>query len=227
MDAATEILQSMHDDSYVCIKIEDSGGGIPQEVVSKIFDPFFTTKREGSGLGLAICHSIVNKHDGFIMAKSVLGKGTTMSIYLPAVVSSEKTIAQEQKQKPAVKATILVMDDDEMLRKLLEAQLSFLGHKSVLAEDGEQAINKYQQLQDNGTPVDLVIMDLTVPGGMGGLKAAEKLLQRDNKAKIIVSSGYSNDKVVANFREYGFIAALGKPFDIKELRKSIEAVLME
>jgi len=117
------------------------------------------------------------------------------------------------------------MDDEEMIRNLAQAQLSTLGHEAVLVVDGEQAINKYQKLQDSGTPVDLVIMDLTIPGGMGGREAVQKLLQLAPEAKIIVASGYSNDPVMANYREYGFCAAVAKPFNLAELREGIDSVL--
>lgn len=117
------------------------------------------------------------------------------------------------------------MDDDEIIRNLVQAQLSVLGHETVPVADGEQAINKYQELQDSGTSVDLVIMDLTIPGSMGGQEAAHQLLQVDPEAKIIVASGYSNDPVMANYREYGFCAAITKPFDLTELMKGIESAL--
>jgi CheY-like chemotaxis protein len=112
-----------------------------------------------------------------------------------------------------------------MLRTLAEAQLAALGHESVLVADGEQAINKYQELQDCGVSVDLVIMDLTIPGGVGGQEAAQKLLQIDPEAKIIVASGYSNDPIMANYKDYGFLAAVTKPFDLKDLSDAIASVL--
>ena len=116
------------------------------------------------------------------------------------------------------------MDDEKMLRELASSQLDVLGHEAILVNDGAQAINKYQELQDSGTPVDLVIMDLTIPGGMGGQRAAAKLLSIDPNAKIIVASGYSNDPVMANYREYGFCAAIAKPFDLKQLSNTISSI---
>jgi len=120
---------------------------------------------------------------------------------------------------------IMVMDDEEIVRNITRSQLSVLGHDVVLVEDGEQAINRYQKSQESNMPVDLVILDLTIPGGMGGEEAAAKILQIDPKAKIIVASGYSNDPVMANYREYGFASSLTKPFDLDGLRKSIESAL--
>ena len=116
----------------------------------------------------------------------------------------------------------MVMDDEEMIREIVQKQLSILGHDAVLVADGEEAINKYQELQANGTPVDLVIMDLTIPGGMGGREASKKLLQIAPETKIIVVSGYSNDPLMANYREYGLSAAVAKPFDLARLKKAIE-----
>lgn len=226
-DAATEALLSVDRGNYVRVTIQDTGVGIPKEIIDKIFDPYFTTKQEGSGLGLAICHSIINKHDGHITAESIPGKGTKFRIYLPAA-SSHADLKQTQKPKikPAVKAArIMLMDDEEMIRNLVQSQLIKLGHEPVLATDGEQAINKYQELQDIGQPIDLVIMDLTIPGGMGGQEAAQKLLLLDPSAKIIVASGYSNDPVMAHYQDHGFCAAIAKPFDLKELSHAISSAL--
>ena len=225
-DAASESLLSMHEENYVRINVHDTGVGMPPEIIDKIFDPYFTTKQEGSGLGLAICHSIINKHDGHITVQSRSGKGTLFTIYLPAELSKDITVVKEQKARPAMKgARIMVMDDEEMIRNLLQTQLASLGHETVLVIDGKQLINKYQKLQDSGTPVDLVIMDLTIPGGMGGQEASQQLLQLDPEARIIVASGYSNDPVMANYREYGFCAAVAKPFDLEELKTGIDSAL--
>lgn len=225
-DAAAEICLGADKGDYVRIAIQDNGIGIPKDLVDKIFDPYFTTKQEGSGLGLAICHSIINKHDGYLSVDSVLGKGTTFLIYLPATHSTEQRNSELPGVNSFVKsARIMVMDDEEMLRDVAQSQLTALGHEAVIVSDGEQAIQSYQEQQENGVPVNLVIMDLTVPGGMGGLEATEKLLQIDPDAKIIVASGYSNDPVMANYKEYGFQAAVAKPFDLKELSNAITSVL--
>lgn len=225
-DAASEPLLSMYEKSFVRINIQDTGVGIPPEIIDKIFDPYFTTKQEGNGLGLAICHSIISKHDGHITVQSSPGKGTLFTIYLPAELSKDITVVKEQKARPAMNAArIMVMDDEEMIRNLVQTQLAALGHKTVLVIDGKQLINKYQELQDSGTPVDLVIMDLTIPGGMGGQEAAQQLLQLDPDAKIVVASGYSNDPVMANYLEYGFCAAVVKPFDLEELKMGIDSAL--
>ncbi len=225
-DAAGESLLSVDKGRYVRIIIEDTGVGIPLEIVDKVFDPYFTTKQKGSGLGLAICHSIIHKHGGYITVTSVPGRGTTFTLYLPAAFLGNSRDPKEKVVSHAVKAArIMVMDDDPMLRNLACSQLAMLGHESFAVVDGEQAINRYQELQDQGRPVDLVIMDLTIPGGMGGREAAQRLLALDPKAKIIVASGYSNDPVMATYREYGFKSAIAKPYNLAELSAIIDSVL--
>lgn len=225
-NAAMESLLSLDEGSYVRITLQDAGIGIPKTIIDRIFDPYFSTKQEGSGLGLAICHSIINKHDGHITVDSTPGRGTRFSIYLPAILNGNIAETSVGKSKPLTKAfRIMVMDDEKMLLDVALAQLTVLGHEAIPVTDGERAINRYRELQDNACPVDLVIMDLTIPGGMGGQEAAQKLLQVDPKAKIIVSSGYSNDPVMAEYRKYGFVAAIAKPFDLRELSDTIVSAL--
>ena len=211
---------------FVCISIEDSGSGIPDDVKERIFDPYYTTKPEGSGLGLAICHSIITKHDGQIAVESTLGVGTTFSVYLPAVSSGGVIHRDESPLQTTVKgASILVMDDEEMIRDVAHGQLSLLGHDAILVANGDAAIQTFMELQNTDSPIDLVIMDLTIPGGMGGAEAARKLLELVPDAKIVVASGYSNDPVMANYKQFGFCAAIVKPFHLDELRNCIETVL--
>ncbi len=225
-DAAGEALLSVDRGRYVRIVIEDTGVGIPMEIIDKVFDPYFTTKQKGSGLGLAICHSIIHKHGGYITVASVPGRGTIFTLYLPAAFQDDNGDHKEKDISRAAKAArIMVMDDEEMLRNLACSQLTLLGHEPITVTDGKQAINRYQELQDQGTPVDLVIMDLTIPGGMGGREAAQKLLALDPQARIVVASGYCNDPVMATYREYGFKAAIAKPFNLAELSAAINTVL--
>ncbi|AGF77310.1 PAS domain S-box [Desulfocapsa sulfexigens DSM 10523] len=224
---SSELLVSRHsDDFFVRITLQDSGSGIPQEIINNIFDPYFSTKEEGNGLGLAISHTIILKHHGSITVHSSPGQGTTFNIYLPADPGAVCSTNKNEKSMPLPRASrIMVMDDDKMIRVLVEAQLASLGHEAILAVDGNEAIRLYQEMEAKGTPVDLVIMDLTIPGGMGGKEAARKLLQLAPEAKIIVSSGYSNDQVLSHYRDYGFCAAVSKPFDMKELREGINSAL--
>uniref|UniRef100_UPI004057700D hybrid sensor histidine kinase/response regulator n=1 Tax=Candidatus Electronema sp. TaxID=2698783 RepID=UPI004057700D len=212
--------------SLVRITIQDSGPGIAPEIMDKIFDPYFTTKPEGNGLGLAICHTVVKKHDGHIAVRSEPGQGAVFSIWLPAeAAAAQAVLTEEQETAPPLPRRVLVMDDDEMLRKLVQAQLRALGHEAVLAADGEEAVRLFRQLREEGRPADFVIMDLTIPGGMGGKETARLLLAEDPDARLIVASGYSNDPVLAEYRNYGFRAAVAKPFNLQELRQAIAAAL--
>jgi len=211
---------------FVKISLHDSGIGIPADLMEKIFEPYFSTKHEGSGLGLAVTQSIINKHNGHILAKSSPGFGTTFTIYLPA---SEKTTIQKHKsyieEKVSSQAKILIMDDNTMLRTVAEEMLLQLGHEVVLAVDGEQAIKLYQESVKSDKLFDLVIMDLTIPGGMGGKEAVQEILNIDSDAKVIVSSGYSNDPIMANFKNYGFCSAIAKPYRLQELSKMISHLI--
>ena len=205
--------------NYIKIVIKDQGFGIPADSLEKIFDPYFTTKEKGSGLGLAITHSIVSKHGGYISVDSELGQGTIFTIYLPA--SQERPVL-EPKDVVASPVTgqgrIMVMDDEKMVRNFVEKALSRSGYEVVLAEDGGEAVLLYQEAKAAGCPIDLVIMDLTIPGGMGGKEAVKEIHKIDPEAKVIVSSGYSNDPVMADFDKYGFCATLVKPVQLQELR---------
>jgi len=211
--------------NYIKLSIKDQGEGIPEEYRSKIFDPFFTTKEKGSGLGLAVCHSIIKKHNGHISLESEPGAGTTFHIYLPA---AEKTIpAKEESGSVSIsgKGRILVMDDEKSVRDTAGRMLKGIGYDVTFAKDGNEAIQLFFQAQEQGQPFDTIIMDLTIPGGMGGKNAVKKLLSLDPKIKVIVSSGYSNDPVMAEFKKYGFAGVITKPYAIKELSRVLHKVL--
>lgn len=211
---------------FVSIAISDTGKGIPKEVIDKIFDPYFTTKHDGTGLGLAVCHSIVKKHDGRIEVASAPGKGTTFTILLP--VSHKDTVEQVTTAPPeesGKKARVLIMDDEKMVREIAGRMLSHLGHDVVGTEDGHQAIEAYQQAINEGRRFDLVLMDLTIPGGMGGKEAVTEIRNIDPDAKVIVSSGYANDPVMSNYQEYGFSGVIAKPFMMDELNRIIAKLL--
>ena len=210
---------------YVKISLADSGIGIPKEYLVKVFDPYFTTKEEGRGLGLASCYSIMKKHNGHMEVASELGKGTTFTLYLPA--SEENPIEHESKKimLRARQGKILFMDDEEMVRNIAGEMLSKLGYKVCLARDGRDAIEKFEEARAGGEAFDAVIMDLTVPGGMGGKEAVRELLRIDPHVKAIVSSGYSNDPITASYREYGFIEVLAKPYKMNDLGSIVEKVL--
>ncbi|WP_456405716.1 PAS domain S-box protein [Caldithrix abyssi] len=206
---------------YIKITIKDQGVGIPPKYLSKIFDPFFSTKQSGSGLGLTTAFSIVKKHKGHIEVQSEVGVGTEFTIYLPATTKRKEKVAEKLKfskfkfgnQRPVV----LIMDDEEMVRDLAANLFDQLGFVVIQARDGSEAINLYKSFKENERKIDLVVMDLTIPGGMGGKEAIKKLLEVDPDARVVVSSGYSNDPVMAQFEKYGFKACLRKPFKLEEL----------
>lgn len=212
------------DDRLVRLTIRDNGCGIPANILEKIFDPYFSTKQEGSGLGLAISHSIIKKHGGTIEVESTPGEGTLFSIFLPAATVGLAAEVQET-CVPSCQGRILVVDDEEIVRNISAAMLSELGHEVLLAEEGRQAIMLYRQNLQQNTPIDLLIMDLTIPGGMGGQEALQQILAIDPQAKAIVSSGYSNDPVMANFADYGFVAAITKPYQLGDMSKLINQLL--
>ncbi len=211
---------------YVKISVHDHGCGIEEKYLQKIFDPYFTTKPKSSGLGLTIAYSIIRNHSGHVVAESVTGKGTTVTFFLPV---SEDVHIPEQSDKDKIlegKGKILVMDDDEMLREVLEIILERLKYDFTMTEDGEEAIKLYKQEKEKGTPFDAVIIDLTIPGGMGGKEAIEKLREIDPDIKAIVSSGYSSDPVMADYKKYGFSAVILKPYGIEELSKTLYDIIV-
>ncbi len=212
---------------YVKISIEDKGHGIPVEQLTKIFDPYFTTKQKGSGFGLTTTYSIIQRHDGHIAVESELGVGTTFQIYLPA--SSKKYEWKEtvKDDSAVITGKILIMDDEEMVRNFVLRALEHFGNDVEVACDGQEAITLYKKAMDSGNPFDVVIMDLTIPGGMGGKKAIKKLIEIDPEAKAIVSSGYTDDPVVSNFGEYGFKDKISKPYKLEELKKVLNDVMSE
>ena len=212
---------------YVLITVRDHGLGIPPEHLAKIFDPYFTTKQSGSGLGLAVVYSVIANHGGHITVDSELGKGTIFSIYLPS--AGKSPLAEKPAETPAPlgkgQGKILVMDDEELIRNVSTAMLKQLGYEPHTANDGEEAITLYLQAKKDGHPFDLVIMDLTVPGGMGGKEAIARLRQLDPQVKAVVSSGYANDPIMANFGEYGFCGVAPKPFGLQELSRLLRMIL--
>lgn len=222
---AEEIVSGLKPGRYVKILIQDQGIGIPEDHLNRIFDPYFTTKPEGSGLGLATSYSIVKKHDGLITVESEIEFGTTFSIYLPA---SEARKQRPQHYADSVhntgKGRILIMDDEEAIRNLTREMLLLLGYDVVLAKDGAQAIKLYADMRD-GHPFSAVIMDLTVPGGIGGCEALKVLKQIDPNIKAIVSSGYSNDPVMADYAGYGFCDVMAKPYTLNDLAETLQRVI--
>ena len=213
------------------ISITDSGSGINPDIIDKLFDPYFTTKAKGSGLGLSICHSIVHQHGGTISVTSSPGKGATFTILLPVGPKKEQTGARRREELLPEQTSdqkgvrILLMDDEEMVSKVASAMLRHLGHEVELARDGQEAIFLYKQSMEEGRKFALIIMDLTIPGGMGGKDAIREIHKIDPKVSAIVASGYSNDPIIASFAEYGFCAAIIKPFLVQDLTEGIATAL--
>ncbi|MBI5103316.1 MAG: PAS domain S-box protein [Nitrospirae bacterium] len=210
---------------YVEISIKDSGIGIPAHYLPRIFDPYFTTKEKGSGLGLATSYSIMKNHGGLIDVSSEVGKGSVFRIYLPSA-GIRKTAPLPSPPAPSGRsARILVMDDEEIVRMVSGELIQSLGHKVELAEHGTAAIEKYRQAQSDGDPFDIVILDLTIRGGMGGDEAVRELRAIDPAVKAVVSSGYSDDAIVSSYPDHGFDAFLKKPYDVDGLRDVINSLL--
>ncbi len=211
---------------YVRISIKDSGVGIPVSHLKKIFDPYFSTKQRGSGLGLSLSYSIITKHGGQIFAESKQGEGTTFTFYLPAVQGKEKIEEKlSDNKKDEARYSVLVVDDEEAVRDVAKSMLDYLGHVSTHVADGAQAVKQFKLAKDSGKPFDLTIIDLTMPGGMSGEEAAKEILRIAPEAKILVSSGYSNNPIMANYREYGFSGAMAKPYQLDELKDIMDNIL--
>jgi CheY-like chemotaxis protein len=212
--------------NYLKITIEDQGCGITPENLPRIFDPYFTTKSEGSGLGLASAYSIIKRHGGAIEVSSTEGVGSCFTIHLPAV--SQGSPAGEaigEESELAGNGRVLVMDDEEIIREVATEILEYAGFQVECCVDGKEAVERYRISHGTASPFDAVIMDLTIPGGMGGREAADLILEIDPAAALIVSSGYSNDKVIADFRHYGFRGAVIKPFSAGELAGEVQRLI--
>ncbi|MBM9605487.1 hybrid sensor histidine kinase/response regulator [Desulfopila inferna] len=215
---------------YVRVSVTDSGIGIPQDILGRIFDPYFSTKEKdshkGSGLGLAIVHSIISKHGGAITVDSSPGTGSTFDIYLPALDSLESTAAAVPEEIVSHgRGLILVMDDEEMIRNVVCRMLAHLGFKTVEARDGREALDLYGKHLEEDERFDAVIMDLTIPGGMGGEETVKKVLTIDSEAKVIVSSGYSSDPILDNYSSFGFCNIVSKPYQLHSLSRVLTQTL--
>ena len=213
----------------VQVIVQDQGVGIAPQHMDKVFDPYFSTKQQGSGLGLASCYSIINKHNGTITAESELNQGTTFTLTLPAVEEVEKILNAAQDTDLSADSTtgarILVLDDEVLVQQMSGAMLEEMGHQVDYAVHGEEAISKYQAAREKQQGYDIVICDLTIPGGIGGQEAAQQILKINPQAKLIVSSGYATDPIMASYSEYGFQGRVTKPYGFAELQKVVQQTL--
>jgi len=224
-DRSPEALVALKPGPYVKISIVDEGCGIAEEQLQKIFDPYFTTKDEGNGLGLFTSYSIIKKHDGHIDVASVVDVGTTFNLYLPASEQPFDDAVAKATRSTAGSGKVLVMENEEEVCDVIEAILQHYGYDVMFAADGVEAIAAYQQAQESRAPFDAVIMDLTIPGGMGGKEAIERLLDLDPQVKAIVASGYANDPVMLDYRAHGFAACIAKPYHTETLRQTLHEVI--
>ncbi len=228
-EVADEVVPGLRPGRYVRVQIRDTGHGIAEQYIDKIFDPYFSTKEKdsnkGSGLGLSIVHSIITKHDGIISVASNPDRGTTFTLYLPALDSEGEMARAPEGIIVRGKGRIMIMDDEEIVRKVVCDMLAYLGYEGIEARDGHEALQLYASCRRAGRDIDAVIMDLTIPGGMGGKEAVQRLLALDPRALVIVSSGYSNDPIINDYRRAGFCNIVSKPYQILDLSRILSAVL--
>lgn len=215
----------LNEGKYVKVSIKDDGIGIPESYLSKIFDPYFTTKERGKGLGLTTCFSIIKKHGGYITVESKQGTGTTFNIYLAAMPETIHSDADKADGIISGKGKVLIMDDEEDVRTVAGEMLEAIGYNTESACDGNEAIEKYKKARATDQPFDVVIMDLTIPGSMGGKEAIKRLKEINPSVKTIVSSGYANDPIIANYKKYGFTGILTKPYRIENLSTVLHQVI--
>ena len=210
---------------YLRVRVSDTGIGIPKEALPRIFDPFYTTKEKGSGLGLTTVYSVVRKHEGVVTVESEPGGGTSFFLFLPVPRNAHRREADQE--SGSGKRSVLVMDDEGMVREVALEFLGHLGYEGAAVEAGDAAIAAYRDAREAGRPFSAVIMDLTIPGGMGGKEAVRRLHDLDPGVRAIVSSGYSNDPVMADPARFGFRGVIAKPYRMRELREVLEGVLSD
>jgi CheY-like chemotaxis protein len=214
-------------DHWILITVQDQGIGISKENSAKIFDPYFTTKSTGSGLGLATSYSIIRNHGGVLWAESEVGVGSRFSFLLPALSPEKIPPPPTEKEIKFGHGHILIMDDEAQIRKVLGEMVQTCGYSFQVVPDGEQALHMFRQSQSGGEPFSAVILDLTIPGGLGGKEVVKEMLSLDPHLRAIVVSGYSNDPVLANYEDYGFKGRVAKPFNLVDLSIVLNSVIEE
>src|SRR5438876_10090983 len=223
----TPVVPDLPPGDYIRISIRDEGAGIPEEYLKRIFDPYFTTKPKGNGLGLATTYSIIKNHNGLVTVKSQLHVGSTFTLYLPAALHQEMPAEQPRAVTPAMTGSgrVLVVDDEESVRTLVHFTLTRLGYEVMETETALQGVNLYLEKFQAGERFDAVILDLTLPGGMGGKEALKKLIEIDPTVNAIVSSGYATDATMSRYQDFGFHGVIAKPYEAAELGKIIYDVI--
>jgi CheY-like chemotaxis protein len=216
----------LHEGEYIRITIKDSGIGIPKEIISRIFDPFFTTKEKGHGLGLATAYSIIRKHDGSIDVESETGKGSLFQIFLPASNKVSEDRGEDAGEYLRGSGKILLMDDEEFIRETVSAMLRTLGYEPICAKDGKETLALIAQSRETGeNRLAAIILDLTIPGGIGGREVVTRIREKDKDIPVIVASGYSEDPVMAQPGNYGFSGSIAKPFTVKEISRLLKKLI--
>lgn len=213
---------------YIRISIRDEGVGIPEQYLKRIFDPYFTTKPKGNGLGLATTYSIIRSHNGLITVKSEVHAGSTFNVYLPAALHQQLPVVDQPStftQAMTGSGRVLVVDDEEAIRALVEFTLTRLGYQVSQAATALEGVNLYREKFESGERFDAVILDLTLPGGMGGKEALKKLIEIDPTVNAIVSSGYATDATMSRYQDFGFRGVIAKPYEAAELGKIVHEVI--
>ena len=211
------------------ISITDAGTGIAEEHLARIFDPYFSTRQRGSqkgmGLGLTVAYSIIKAHGGDIAVKSGLGEGTTVDVYLPALPVDGVKDAEAERRPPQAKRKVLLMDEEELFRKVAQRMLERIGYEVESAKDGKEAIERFKGAIEADAPFDVAILDLTILRGVGGRETLRALMKMDRSLKAIVSAARADDPLVSRYSEFGFRGVIFKPFAIKELDKVLKKVI--
>jgi CheY-like chemotaxis protein len=213
--------------NWIKVVITDQGSGIPEEFIHRIFEPYFTTKQDGSGLGLATTYAVIKKHGGEILAENEPGQGARFTLYIPANPDTAMTETAAMLPASQARRQILLMDDEAFIRTATSALLEKMGHRVSAVAHGQEAIDEYERVRQTGQPFDIVILDLTIPGGMGGRDALSRLREIDPAVRAIASSGYSEDAVMSDPIRHGFKSALAKPYNRDELVLALNKALLQ
>ena len=210
---------------HVHVSVRDSGNGIPREHLQRIFDPFFTTKPQGSGLGLATAHSIVRKHDGHVEAESEVGAGSVFHVWLPRAQSQTQAMNLSAGDAHRGRGQVLVLDDEAFILNIAASILRRSGYEVSLATNAEQAVTMAEIALASGQPFRAALLDLTIPGGPGGKEIVHRLKVIDPAIKVLASSGYTSDDVMARPKDFGFDGSLPKPYSVQDLRAAMAGLL--